>query len=56
MHGSYFTNPEIPGIFFLEVDNITKENFYPINRGFSCEKNMFLSQFTDVTLISQILK
>ena len=56
MHGSYFTNPEMPAIFFLELDNITKEEFYPINRGFSCEKNMFLSQFTDVTLISQILK
>ena len=56
MHGSYFTNPEMPGIFFLEVDNITKEEFYPINRGLSCEKNMFLSQFTDVILISPILK
>ena len=56
MHGSYFTNPEMPAIFFLEVDNITKEEFYPINRGLSCEKNMFLSQFTDVILISPILK
>lgn len=56
MHGSYFTNPEMPAIFFLEVSNSTKEEFYPINRGLSCEKYLSLNQFTDVVLISPILK
>ncbi|NEQ73356.1 MAG: hypothetical protein F6K23_09905 [Okeania sp. SIO2C9] len=56
MHSSYFTNPEMPAIFFLEVNNSTKEEFYPINRGVSCERDMFLNQFTDVRLISPILK
>ncbi|NER04767.1 MAG: VOC family protein [Okeania sp. SIO3C4] len=56
MHGSYFTNPEMPGIFFMEVSNSTKEEFYPISRGLSCEKDMSLNQFTDVVLISPILK
>ncbi|NEN87847.1 MAG: VOC family protein [Okeania sp. SIO3H1] len=56
MHSSYFTNPEMPAIFFLEVNNSTKEEFYPINRGLSCEKDLSLNQFTDVVLISPILK
>ena len=56
MHSSYFTNPEMPAIFFLEVNNSTKEDFYPINKGVSCEKYMPLNKFTDVKLISPILK
>ena len=56
MHGSYFTNPEMPAIFLMEVNNSTKEDFYPINKGFSCEKDIYLNQFTDVALISPILK
>ncbi len=56
MHSSYFTNPEMPAIFFMEVNNSTKEEFYPINRGLSCEKDMSLNQFTDVVLISPRLK
>ncbi|NES69084.1 MAG: hypothetical protein F6K24_29555 [Okeania sp. SIO2D1] len=46
----------MPAIFFMEVGNSTKEDFYPINRGLSCEKDMSLNQFTDVRLISPILK
>ena len=56
MHSSYFTNPEMPAIFFMEVNNSTKEEFYPLSRGLSCEKDMSLNQFTDVTLISPMLK
>ncbi|NES02675.1 MAG: VOC family protein [Okeania sp. SIO2F4] len=56
MHGCYFTNPEMPAIFFLEVSNSTKEEFYPINRGLSCKRDISLNQFTDVVLISPILK
>ena len=32
------------------------QEFYPLSRGFSCEKDMSFNQFTDVTLIYPILK
>lgn len=56
MYSFYFINLEMFVIFFLEVNNSIKEDFYFINKGVFCEKYMFLNKFIDVKLIFLILK